>query len=136
MLTDEATPDLRAAVVSLWEACGLTRPWNPPHRDLDDALAGPTSTVLVAVEDGLVLGSVLAGYDGHRGWLYYLAVAPDRRGAGLARTLITTAEGWLARQGARKVQLMVRRGNPAEAVYPALGYEAQDVAVYGRRLDG
>jgi len=131
-----ATTEVRAAVVALWEACGLTRPWNPPEQDLAEALAGPTSTVLVARPGGsdVVAGSVVAGFDGHRGWLYYLAVAPGARGAGLARTLVTTAETWLAERGARKVQLMVREGNPAEALYPHLGYERQDTAVYGRWL--
>lgn len=136
LLTPDASADLRAAVLGLWEACGLTRPWNPPARDLEDAVAGPTSTVLVAVVDAEVVGTVLAGHDGHRAWLYYLAVAPDRRGTGLARELVTTAEGWLRRQGARKVQLMVRAGSDAEGLYPHLGYERQDVAVYGRWLEG
>ena len=138
---DGAAPEDIAAVVALWEACGLTRPWNPPERDLADALASPASTVLVAratrddasVAGGLV-GTVLAGYDGHRGWLYYLAVAPGLRGAGIARALIAAAEAWLAERGARKVQLMVRRGNPAASLYPHLGYEPQDTEVYGRWL--
>jgi ribosomal protein S18 acetylase RimI-like enzyme len=135
-LRSDATAEVRSAVVALWEACGLTRPWNPPDRDLGDALAGTTSTVLVALsEEGAgIVGSVLAGFDGHRGWLYYLAVAPQARGTGLARTLVTTAEAWLAGRGARKVQLMVREGNPAESLYPHLGYERQDTVVYGRWL--
>ena len=135
LLTQEASPQVRSAVVALWEACGLTREWNPPERDLSDALAGATSTVLVAVADGAVVGTVLAGFDGHRAWLYYLAVAPEHRGTGLARELVTTAEGWLRRQGARKVQLMVRAGSEAQGLYPHLGYERQDVAVYGRWLE-
>ncbi|GMA32232.1 GNAT family acetyltransferase [Litorihabitans aurantiacus] len=135
-LEEGATAKVRSAVVTLWEGCGLTRPWNPPERDLAQAIAGPTSTVVVALEDERMVGSVLAGYDGHRGWLYYLAVDPTRRGAGLARTLVTTAETWLARAGARKVQLMVREGNPAASLYPHLGYERQDTAVYGRWLEG
>ena len=135
-LRSDATAEVRSAVVALWEACGLTRPWNPPERDLADALVGPTSTVLVALpeEGDGVVGSVLAGFDGHRGWLYYLAVAPQVCGTGLARTLVTTAETWLAQRGARKAQLMVREGNPAESLYPHLGYERQDTAVYGRWL--
>ena len=148
---------VRSAAVDLWTACGLTRPWNPPLRDLDEAAAGPTSTVLVAFDDAgapdldaadatssdaatsaagsvIVVGSILAGYDGHRGWLYYLAVAPERQGTGLARELVRAAEAWLAARGARKVQLMVRAGNPAASLYPHLGYELQDTAVYGRWL--
>ena len=62
----------RAAVLALWQACGLTRPWNPPEGDLDRAVQSPSSAVLVAEEDGLLQGSVMVGYDGHRGWVYYL----------------------------------------------------------------
>lgn len=80
-----------AALVALWETCGLTRPWNPPTRDIARALAGPASTILVARRDGAVAGSVMAGHDGHRGWVYYLAVAPDARRAGLGRALMDAA---------------------------------------------
>lgn len=125
-----------AALVALWEACGLTRPWNPPTRDIARALAGPTSTILVARRDGAVAGSVMAGHDGHRGWVYYLAVAPDARRAGLGRALMDAAEAWLRERGAPKLQLMVRTGNEeALAFYRALGLVDQPVAVLGRFLD-
>lgn len=124
------------AVCALWDVCGLTRPWNPPDLDLAQALANPTSTVLIARADPdqPILGTVMAGFDGHRGWLYYLAVDPAAQGGGVARALIAAAEGWLAENGARKVQLMVRSGNPAAGLYDHLGYERQDTAVYGRWL--
>ncbi|MBN8849746.1 MULTISPECIES: GNAT family acetyltransferase [unclassified Sphingomonas] len=125
-----------AALVALWEACGLTRPWNPPTRDIARALAGPASTILVARRDGAVAGSVMAGHDGHRGWVYYLAVAPDARRAGLGRALMDAAEAWLRERGAPKLQLMVRTGNEeALAFYRALGFVDQPVAVLGRFLD-
>ncbi len=134
-LAGTPVPEDIAAVVDLWTRCGLTRPCNPPERYMGDALAAPGATVLAArTDDGAIAGTVLAGYDGHRGWLYYLAVDPGLRGGGLARSLVAAAETWLSERGARKVQLMVRGGNPAESLYPHLGYERQDTVVYGRWL--
>jgi len=125
----------RAGVIALWEACGLTRPWNPPDADFDRAVAGPTSAVLGVVSDGQVVATAMAGQDGHRGWVYYLAVAPDRRRSGLGRCLMTAAEQWLADAGVPKVQLMVRTSNEAVlAFYDRLGYEDQETVVLGRWL--
>ncbi|MGC5167778.1 GNAT family acetyltransferase [Luteimicrobium sp. DT211] len=139
----EATDDDAAPLVALWTACGLTRPWNDPERDIADARSTPTSTVLVGHVDGaagaagagiLVSGAVV-GYDGHRGWLYYVAVDPAWQGRGFGRETVVAAEAWLAAQGAPKVQLMVRRTN-ADAVgfYQALGYTDQETIVLGRRF--
>ncbi|UFU05678.1 GNAT family acetyltransferase [Ruania halotolerans] len=138
------TPELRearaedaSAVVNLWQACGLTRPWNDPHADFGAALATPDACVLVLADGaGNLYGTVLTGYDGHRGWIYYLAVAPDRQAEGHGRRLVVAAEAWLAAHGAAKVQLMVRDGNPVGEYYASLGYEAQTVTVWGRWLDG
>ncbi|MFD1716617.1 GNAT family acetyltransferase [Georgenia deserti] len=130
----EMTEGEGPAVVRLWETCGLTRPWNDPTADLDQARRGATSTVLVARDDGVVVGSVMAGMDGHRGWIYYLAVTPEVQGTGVGAELTQAAESWLASAGARKVQLMVRDGNPAAGFYERLGYERQHVTVLGRWL--
>lgn len=129
--------DLAADAVRLWHACGLTRPWNDPDADLTRALTGPSSTVLAAMDDeGALLGTVMVGHDGHRGWVYYLAVSPARRGEGLGRALMEHAERWLAEQGVPKVQLMVRSGNgPVVEFYRRLGYTDQGVTVLGRFLD-
>lgn len=127
---------LADAAVLLWERCGLTRPWNDPRADLLRALDGPSSTVLAALDGEDLLGTVLVGHDGHRGWVYYLAVQPGRQGAGLGRSLMAAAEEWLAGQAVPKVQLMVRSENAAVlAFYEALGYADQDVVVLGRFLD-
>jgi ribosomal protein S18 acetylase RimI-like enzyme len=127
-----ATADDREATVALWEACGLTRPWNDPHADFERALEH--SAVLLA-ENGA--GVVMVGDDGHRGWVYYLAVAPARRGRGLGRALMAAAEDWLQARGCPKLQLMVRADNAgALGFYAALGLEPQSVAVLGKRLDG
>ena len=79
-----------------------------------------------------MVGTVMVGDDGHRGWLYYLAVAPDHRGQGIARALVAAAEDWLRKRGVRKVQLMVRSGNDATGLYAALGYEPATVTVMAR----
>jgi ribosomal protein S18 acetylase RimI-like enzyme len=124
------------AVVALWCACGLTRPWNDPDSDLAMALKTPTATVLVATDGEQLTGSVMVGFDGHRGWVYYLAVGPEMRRAGLGRALMAAAETWLRERGAPKLQLMVREGNEAAlGFYAALGLEVQPVVVLGRRLD-
>lgn len=147
-----ARDDETGAVVALWRECGLTRPWNDPVADLAAARQTPTSTVLVArVETGgpgagpgaatsdgaseQVVGTVMTGFDGHRGWLYYLAVAPSAQRRGVGRSLVVAAEAWLAAQGAPAVRLMVRSENAAVvAFYAALGYVDQDCVVLGRSL--
>lgn len=127
----------RDDAVALWHTAGLTRPWNDPVADLRRALAGPSSTVLAAVDEpagGTLVGTVMAGHDGHRGWLYYLAVEPTRRGEGLGRALVGAAEDWL-RPWVPKVQLMVRADNGvATAFYARLGYAPSEVSVLARRL--
>jgi ribosomal protein S18 acetylase RimI-like enzyme len=121
----------REAVVALWEACGLTRPWNDPRADFDRALE--RGAVLVA---GACAGTVMVGDDGHRGWIYYCAVDPAARGRGLGRALVAAAEDWLRARGCPKLQLMVRADNRAAlGFYAALGLEVQDVALLGKRLD-
>ncbi|QIF81326.1 GNAT family acetyltransferase [Brevundimonas sp. 'scallop'] len=126
-----------ADVIGLWSACGLTRPWNDPAQDLKLARDTATSIVLVATNADQIVGSVMTGFEGHRGWVYYLAVDPRHRGTGLGRRLMTAAEDWLMTQGAPKLQLMVRAGNRAALTfYERLGLERQDVVVMGRRLDG
>lgn len=124
-------------VVALWRACGLTRPWNDPTRDFNDALQNETSTVFVAKDDsGRIAGSVMVGYDGHRGWVYYLGVLPEARGNGLGGDLVGSAEAWLIEVGAPKVQLMVRASNTAAlGFYSRLGYVDQDCIVLGRRFE-
>lgn len=132
----EATAAHEDAAVALWAEAGLTRPWNPPREDFARAIAGSTSTVLVAIDGDALVGTAMIGADGHRGWMYYLAVAASHRGQGLGRQLVRESEQWLAVH-APKVQLMVRGDNAAVIdFYIALGYERQDTVVLGRRLDG
>ena len=131
-------PDqLHGEVIALWHAAGLTRPWNDPDADLALALRTPTSTVLVALEADRLLGTVMLGHDGHRGWLYYLAVSDDARRRGVGTALVQAAERWLHARDVPKVQLMVRAGNEAvQAFYARLGYDVVEATLLGRRLDG
>lgn len=126
-----------AEAVELWHRTGLTRPWNDPQDDFHRAVAGPSSAVL-GVRDpaGRLLGTAMVGHDGHRGWVYYLAVDPAARGTGLGRDLMAACERWLTGHGVVKIQFMVRSDNTSVlAFYEHLGYARQDVAVLGRRLD-
>ncbi|HWL76417.1 GNAT family acetyltransferase [Microbacterium sp.] len=122
-------------VIALWRAAGLTRAWNDPRKDIERKLQVQPELFLVAIDGDAVVGSVMAGYDGHRGWLYYLASDPARRGEGIGRLLVTEAERRLEELGCPKVQLMVRPDNiAARGFYDALGYESFDIWATGKRL--
>ena len=126
-----------AAVIALWQACGLTRPWNPPAPDIAFVRRSGHGDILVAEEASEIVGSVMVGHDGHRGWVYYLAASPDFQRRGLGRLLMITAEQWLAARGVRKCELMIRSGNEAAAgFYARLGYQREPVLVMSRWLDG
>jgi len=125
------------AVVALWERCGLTRPWNDPAADIALARRGPNSTILVGREDEKIVASAMVGHEGHRGWVYYVAVDPDRRGQGLGRTIMNAAEDWLRQAGIAKLQLLVRQDNAkASAFYETIGYDEAAVTVFAKWLDG
>jgi len=133
---EPAKPSDRGAVIALWHAAGLTRPWNDPGSDFDLAMANPTSTILVARDGGHFAGSIMAGFDGHRGWVYYLATDPERQRCGIGRGLMEAAEDWLRRLGCPRIRLMVRGDNlAARGFYTAIGYAPQDVVTLGRTLD-
>lgn len=119
----------------MWEGAGLTRPWNDPASDFDRALGGTTSAVLGALDAGELAATVMVGHDGHRGWVYYLAVKPGQRRSGLGRRMMQKAEDWLRERGAVKLNLMVRDSN-AEALvfYRQLGYEDAKVTVFAHWL--
>lgn len=123
------------AVIDLWTNCGLVRPWNNPHLDIARKLSEQPELFLVVEVDGKVVGSVMAGYDGHRGWIYYLAVDPDQRGNSYGRVLVDAAEQLLLQRGCPKVNLMIRNGNErVQAFYRQLGYSTDEVVTMSRRL--
>lgn len=122
-------------VVALWETTGLTRPWNDPFADARKALATETSTVLIGTDEEKIVASAMVGFDGHRGWVYYVAVSPDRQGVQLGAEIMHAAEEWLRGRGVAKVQLMIREENRAvRSFYRALGYETENVTVMSLRL--
>lgn len=130
-----AAADAEAAV-TLWQAAGLTRPWNDPHADFARALAEPGADVLGLRDGDALVATVMVGDDGHRGWVYYLAVAPDRQRHGLGRVLMAAAEAWLRARGCAKLNLMVRHDNAAAlGFYARLGYADGAVVTLGKRLD-
>jgi hypothetical protein len=126
-----------AAVIALWQACGLTRPWNDPGADIALARRGPNSAVLVGRDGNAIVASVMVGYDGHRGWVYYVAVDPDHRHKKYGRVIMDAAENWLRQRGIEKMQLLVRSDNTGvKAFYEQLGYLEQERVVYAKWLDG
>jgi hypothetical protein len=122
-------------VVALWRDCGLLVPHNDPVADIAFCLASGHGEVFVGREEDSVVAALMVGHDGHRGWLYYLAVDPGRRHAGLAREITAHAERWLAGLGVRKVQLMIRDTNTAvRDFYAAIGYAEEPRVIMARWL--
>lgn len=125
-----------AAVIDLWHRCGLTRPWNDPARDIRRKLRVRPELFLVGVIGGEVVATVMAGYDGHRGWINYLGVDPKRQQQGLGRAIMAEAERLLAEAGCPKINLQVRTSNVAAIeFYRRLGYAIDDVISLGKRLE-
>jgi ribosomal protein S18 acetylase RimI-like enzyme len=128
-------PGDEPSVIALWQACELTRPWNDPHRDIARKLGHQPELLLVAVLDGQVVGSIMAGYEGHRGWINYLSVAPASRRKGIGSTLMAEAERRLLECGCPKINLQVRTSNRSVIeFYRRLGYAPDDVVSLGKRL--
>jgi ribosomal protein S18 acetylase RimI-like enzyme len=122
-------------VITLWDLCRLTRPWNDPVTDIAFARRGPSSAVLVWEIDRHIVATVMVGHDGHRGVMYYLAVHPDQQGQGLGREVAMAAESWLSERGVWKVNLMVRDDNAtARGFYEKLGYAPNAVVSYGKSI--
>ncbi len=126
-----------ADVAALWQTCGLTRPWNDPTADIALARRGSNAAVLIGRDGGSIAATVLVGHDGHRGWVYYLAVDPDHRQKGYGRVMMDAAERWLRECGIEKLQLMVRPDNKSvKSFYQSLGYSEQERVIYAKWLDG
>ena len=128
-------PDDTAGVISLWKVCELTRPWNNPELDIQRKLSVNDDLFLVADDDGQIVGSIMGGYEGHRGWINYLAVDPSLQKHGLGRDLMDAVETRLLNKGCPKINLQVRTGNDAViAFYEAIGYSDDECISFGKRL--
>ncbi len=125
-------------VVALWTACGLVRPWNDPRKDIARKLGVQRDLFLVGTAgegDGRIIATVMAGYDGHRGWINYLAVDPDSRRQGLARQMMAAVEERLRDLGCAKINLQIRRdSSDAIAFYRRIGFAEDAVVSMGKRL--
>jgi len=122
--------------VALWRQCDLLRPWNDPAKDIRRKLTVRPDLFMVGVVDGNVVASVMAGYEGHRGWLNYLAVAPEHRRRGYGRALVAEAERLLLEAGCPKINLQVRSANRSVIqFYRRLGYDVDEVVSMGKRLE-
>ena len=124
-----------SAVVELWRRCELTRPWNNPHKDIQRKLTTQPELFLVGELESRIIATVMAGYDGHRGWVNYLAVAPEHRGKGYGRQLMQHVEERLTAIGCPKLNMQVRASNKAALeFYRKLGYSVDEAVSLGKRL--
>ena len=124
------------AVIALWESCGLLRPWNDPQQDIQRKRQVQPEMFLVGLLDERLVASVMAGYEGHRGWINYLAVAPGHRKRGLGRIIMAAAESLLEQAGCPKINLQVRADNTAAVdFYRRLGYQVEEVVSLGKRIE-
>lgn len=124
-----------AAVIALWEVCGLVVPQNAPAADIARKLRVNPEWFLVGVVEGAAVATCMVGYEGHRGWINYLAVHPDLRRQGLARQMMEHAEKLLREAGCPKINLQVRKSNAAViAFYESLGFGVDEVVSLGKRL--
>lgn len=127
--------DDEPAVIELWRQCDLVRPWNHPQADIRRKCADSPHLFFVGERGGALVATCMAGYDGHRGWIYYLAVAPALRRSGIASRLVALVETELLELGCAKIDLMVRDTNSAVIeFYRALGYASDPVTVMSKRL--
>ena len=125
-----------AAVVSLWQLCELTVPWNNPYKDIARKLKVQPELFLVGMLDSLLIATVMGGYDGHRGWINYLAVHPDFQGLGYAQQMMVNVESELRKIGCPKINLQIRSGNAkVMAFYQKLGFTDDRVLSMGKRLE-
>ena len=125
----------RADVISIWQQCGLTRPWNDPAKDIDRKLTDKNGAFLVMQLEDRVIGSVMVSYDGHRGSIYYLSIDPEFQSAGLGQMMMQRCEAFLLELGCPKINLFVRRGNEqVMKFYEKLGFTEDEAVPLGKRL--
>ena len=123
-------------VILLWNECNLVVPWNDPVKDIKRKLTENSDLFFVGIINGKIAGSCIAGYDGHRGWIYYLAIKPEYRRRGFAKQLVRHAEKALSDMGCPKINLMVRKANEQVIrFYKTIGYHDDPVMVLSKRIE-
>ena len=123
------------SVIELWEDCGLVVPWNNPRLDIERKLRHQPELFLVGIIDNKIIATAMAGYDGHRGWVYYLAINPNYQKSGYGKLMMDEAEKILLKMGCPKINIMVRDTNlDVINFYKSIGYETQSVSTLGIRL--
>ncbi len=129
-------PEDEDSVIHLWTACGLVVPWNDPRRDIERKRKIQPEMFLVAHSENRIIATVMAGYEGHRGWINYLAVHPQHRRAGIGKRMMDEAESRLRAAGCPKINLQVRSNNSAVIhFYEQIGFKPDDVVSLGKRLE-
>jgi ribosomal protein S18 acetylase RimI-like enzyme len=129
-------PSDEAAVIELWKRCKLTRPWNDPKKDIQRKLRVQPHLFLVGFLEQQLVSSVMAGYEGHRGWINYLAVAPEYQRRGLGRVMMAAVEQLLRDTDCPKINIQVRSSNQdVLQFYQALGYLPDEAICLGKRLE-
>ncbi len=128
-------PDDEDQVVDLWMRCGLVVPQNDPRRDIQAKMSWQPELFIVGAMADRVVATVMVGYEGHRGWINYLAVSPDLRRQGIGRALMEEARRLLSELGCPKINLQVRTSNSGVIeFYKRIGYRIDDVVSLGLRL--
>lgn len=123
-------------IIKIWEECNLTRPWNNPNDDIKNAISNPTSTILLLCDKNCIIGTIMVGYDGHRGWIYYLAVAKKFQKMGYGKQLVLEGEKWFKEKNVPKVNLMIRNSNEeAKHFYKVCNYMESDVITMEKWLN-
>ena len=129
------TNEYEKDVIELWERCGLTRPWNNPKLDIERKISINPELFLIGLINGRVIASAMGGYEGHRGWVYYLAVTPEYQRQGLGRKIMSALEAKLLEKGCSKINLQVRADNgDVVKFFESSGYKTEERISMGKRL--
>ena len=128
--------DDEKAVINLWTACNLVVPHNNPRKDIRRKLKVNPEWFLVAEQDRQIVATCMVGYEGHRGWINYLAVAPGHQKKGIARRMMAEAEQLLRQAGCPKINLQIRSTNLSVIeFYRSIGFKVDEVTSMGKRLE-
>ena len=128
-------PDDKKELISLWRKCGLVKSWNDPSKDIERKLMVNPELFLIGAIDNKIVATAMGGYEGHRGWVNYLAVDPAFQRRGLGAEIMRVIEEMLLERGCPKINLQIRTSNlQAIRFYQSIGYQPDEVVSLGKRL--